>query len=224
MARTYYDVLGVPQRATKDVIKTAFREKAKLVHPDTVQAQTAKLSSYAAERLKETLEQDFRELTEAYEVLSNTKKRQEYDDFLQQLHAASASPPTPPPPPQSNSTPPVANFCTQCGASLVGNLCIVCEKPSALFSGALTIFWVLGSIMTVTAALMLPRDSSWDADTCTGILVILGVSFLGGLRNGLWGWIKRLCKTNPRMGILTIESAFLVVLALGVGLKQETRG
>jgi len=224
MARTYYDVLGVSQRATKSMIKTAFREKAKLVHPDTVQAQTANLGSYAAERLKAALEQDFRELTEAYEVLSDSEKRKEYDDFLQQLQAASAPPPvTPPSQPQSSpSSSSSIYFCTTCGAPLVAGRCTACAKrqgtgtsTSVAVSAAVAILWVIYSIFAFFAAVTIPK--AWDADTCGGILVFLGIAFLFGLRKGLWGGVKRVFKTHPKMGAFGVEAVSLVVLSLAVG-------
>lgn len=219
MARTYYDVLGVSQRASEDMIKTAFRKKAKLAHPDTVAGLTASLGSYAAERLKATLEQDFRELMEAYEVLSDSQKRREYDDFLRQLQEASARPPCTPPesqgPPPPDS-PPTSNFCTVCGLPLAGNDCAACAKRSPLFSSTAAFLWVLSFIIAVPIAVTIPKDNSWNGDTCTSILTILGITVLfAGKR--LWAGIKRLCKTQPKMGALAIETAALVILSLGVG-------
>jgi len=64
-AKDYYKILAVPKSATEKQIKKAFREKAKLLHPDKNDSPNA--------------EQQFRELAEAYEVLSDPQKRQEYD-------------------------------------------------------------------------------------------------------------------------------------------------
>ncbi len=150
MARTYYDVLAVSERATRSAIKTAFREKAKLAHPDTVQAQTVNLGSYAAERLKATLEQDFRELTEAYEILSDNQKRKEYDDFLQQLRHTHSSPHHTQPSSQAApqpSKPAPANFCTACGSRLVKGGCPACtrrrDRRALLLSGLVGVAWIV---------------------------------------------------------------------------------
>src|ERR671927_324713 len=59
--RDYYELLGVGRDADEQEIKRAFRRLARQLHPD------------AAER--------FREVTEAYEVLSNSETRQLYDRF-----------------------------------------------------------------------------------------------------------------------------------------------
>jgi molecular chaperone DnaJ len=66
MAKDYYNVLGVDKKATQDDIKTAFRKLAHKHHPD-----------------KGGTEEKFKEITEAYSVLSDEKKRREYDAYGQ---------------------------------------------------------------------------------------------------------------------------------------------
>lgn len=63
--RNFYDVLGVKRDATQDEIKKAFRKLAVKYHPDNGGD-----------------EQKFKELSEAYETLSNPDKRREYDQLL----------------------------------------------------------------------------------------------------------------------------------------------
>jgi molecular chaperone DnaJ len=65
--RDYYEVLGVPRDADDNVIKSAYRKLARQYHPDVNKA------SDAGEK--------FKEINEAYEVLSNTEKRQVYDRY-----------------------------------------------------------------------------------------------------------------------------------------------
>ncbi len=158
-------------------------------------------------------------------MLSDSQKRKEYDDFLQQLQAASAPPPVTPPssqaqPPSSTASSPY--FCTTCGAPLVGGRCTACAKrqgtgilTNVAVSAAVAILWVIYSIFAFLAAVTIPK--AWDADTCVGILVLLGIAFLFALRKGLWGGVKRLFKTHPKMGAFGVEAVSLVVLSLAVG-------
>src|SRR6516165_8866778 len=65
--KDYYKTLGVPKTATAAEIKKAYRELARKYHPDA-----NKGSADAEER--------FKEITEAYNVLSDDKQRKEYDE------------------------------------------------------------------------------------------------------------------------------------------------
>jgi molecular chaperone DnaJ len=67
MAKDLYEVLGVAKNATDDEIKKAFRRKARELHPDVNKAEDA--------------EDQFKELNEAYDVLSDANKRSQYDRF-----------------------------------------------------------------------------------------------------------------------------------------------
>ena len=63
MAKNYYDILGVDKKASKDEIKKQFHKLAHKYHPDKSGGDEAK----------------FKELSEAYQTLSDDKKRAEYD-------------------------------------------------------------------------------------------------------------------------------------------------
>lgn len=66
--RDYYEVLGVSRSATDDDLKKAYRQLARQYHPDLHPDDP-------------TAEEKFKEITEAYEVLSNSEKRQIYDQY-----------------------------------------------------------------------------------------------------------------------------------------------
>ena len=65
--RDYYEVLGLQKNASADEIKTAFRKLARQYHPDVSQEEDA--------------EEKFKEINEAYGVLSDPQKRARYDQF-----------------------------------------------------------------------------------------------------------------------------------------------
>lgn len=67
--KDYYAILGVSKTATDDELKKAYRKMAKKYHPD------------ANPDNKEEAEKKFKEVNEAYEVLSDAKKRKMYDQF-----------------------------------------------------------------------------------------------------------------------------------------------
>lgn len=68
--RDYYEVLGLQRNATADEIKKAYRNLALKYHPDRV----------APDKKKEA-EEKFKEVSEAYEVLIDAKKRANYDQY-----------------------------------------------------------------------------------------------------------------------------------------------
>lgn len=67
MGKDYYKILGISKDANEEEIKKAYRKLALKYHPDKNQAANA--------------EEKFKEIAEAYEVLTDTKKRELYDKF-----------------------------------------------------------------------------------------------------------------------------------------------
>lgn len=68
MAKDYYNILGLDKKASAEAIKKAYRKLAVKYHPDKNQGN------------KEA-EEKFKELNEAYEVISDPEKRKKYDQF-----------------------------------------------------------------------------------------------------------------------------------------------
>jgi len=76
-SRDYYDILGVSKNATDAEIKSAFRKLAKKYHPDINKEPDA--------------EAKFKEIGEAYAVLSDEQKRRQYDQFGHEAYTQGAS-------------------------------------------------------------------------------------------------------------------------------------
>jgi len=72
MAKNYYDILGVNKNSSAEEIKKAYRKMAHEHHPDKASGNEAK----------------FKEVNEAYQVLSDTEKRQQYDQYGQTFEDA----------------------------------------------------------------------------------------------------------------------------------------
>src|SRR6202140_4977345 len=64
----YYELLGVPRKAAQKEIRQAYRRLARKFHPDLNPGDKSS-------------EEKFKQVQEAYDVLSDTKKRQAYDQF-----------------------------------------------------------------------------------------------------------------------------------------------
>ena len=74
MSKDYYETLGVNKSASKDEIKKAFYKLAQKYHPDKKGGNEAK----------------FKQINEAYQVLSDEAKRSKYDQFGSGFENASA--------------------------------------------------------------------------------------------------------------------------------------
>ena len=83
--RDYYEVLGLNKNASESEIKSAFRKLSRKWHPD--------MQAGKSDAEKKEAEEKFKEIAEAYEVLSDKDKRQSYDSFgFSGAHMSSGSP------------------------------------------------------------------------------------------------------------------------------------
>ncbi len=78
--KDYYKILGVSRNASEDDIRKAFRRLAREYHPDVAKDKTK-------------AEDKFKELNEAYEVLSDPEKRKKYDEHGANWRAYENAPP-----------------------------------------------------------------------------------------------------------------------------------
>src|SRR5580692_3466189 len=76
----YYELLGVPRKAAQKEIRQAYRRLARKFHPDLNPGDKA-------------AEEKFKQVQEAYDVLSDAKKRQMYDQFGFDAERRGAAPP-----------------------------------------------------------------------------------------------------------------------------------
>ena len=82
MAKNYYITLGIGRSANLNQIKKAYRTIAKKSHPDTTQSGDSRI---------------FREVKEAYEILSDSNRRKQYDAKLEKEHSRVRHPSAPKP-------------------------------------------------------------------------------------------------------------------------------
>lgn len=118
---TYYQQLGISPQASLDEIKTAYRNRARQVHPDSLPADTPEV-------LRQLAQREFLQLQRAYRVLSDSQQRQAYDLSLKPLPSRPPVQVVPVPEP-----PPTPSWPTVLSAGLAG--AALCLMGLALWNG-----------------------------------------------------------------------------------------
>jgi curved DNA-binding protein len=95
--KDYYAILGVEKTASPEDLKKSYRKLARKNHPDLNPGDTA-------------AEERFKQISEAYEVLSDPENRQKYDHYGQHWKSAQAGSPPPRSPGQSETAPDFSQY------------------------------------------------------------------------------------------------------------------
>lgn len=190
--QSYYEVLGVSRNATEDEIKSAYRNLAREYHPDVSTAQDA--------------EDRFKKINTAYDVLSDSLKRADYD---QTISDPGVRRDTPPPSPGEGPTPSQPQYTADRGALIRAALArtLVAGFVAALFGLVLQfgisyaleqplttdqIIW--GTLPALVLGLLYSADMNFKVESFLGsgwaarsytfsrtVLFALGLSYYTGL-------------------------------------------
>jgi DnaJ-class molecular chaperone len=77
---THYAILGVARTATQEEVRKAYREKQRRLHPDTIAAWA---KDEVPQEVKDFLNENAKRLNLAYQILSDPKKRKDYDASIE---------------------------------------------------------------------------------------------------------------------------------------------
>lgn len=200
---TYYEILGVEKNSNQEEIKKAYRSAAKKYHPDANEVANATLI--------------FRMINEAYDILSDTAKRREYDRTLDAPKAQQPSSPQPQreaythhrpdPAPQTNHTTYTYTFYEEA------------EEPSQAVSRRklpfpLSAIWAI--IRTLLKIVFVPSLSVlvWFFSMTTGLLMVAsylasGLLFIAVLVSW-WNYFSGGMYGIPVQGILGAIIAYAI--------------
>ncbi|MCL7050226.1 hypothetical protein MKW94_001634, partial [Papaver nudicaule] len=81
----YYKILGLARNASKKEIKEAYRILALIYHPDK------HLHPDSSQKVKDVVTHKFRQISEAHEILSDDRKRADYNNILRTKSSSSSS-------------------------------------------------------------------------------------------------------------------------------------
>lgn len=175
---TYYDILEISESASEEVVRMAYKALVKKYHPDVYQGDP-----------KEA-EEKTQQINSAYEVLSDSQKRKEYDEYLRQ---------------KRHNTQATAEEQTAQTAPSADSIKKEFEFPSGRKSG-----WIIGVLLFVCFSLSLRpyiESGSYEyaaagllgfADFCLRNIILLAVPmFVGILKTDITPkGIKKLCNIN----------------------------
>jgi len=189
---TYYDILQVPEDADDKEIKAAYRQAALAYHPDHIPTGVSK-------RMREDASKTWVEIQEAFAVLGNPEKREEYDTLLEEMRQSEEAekqfePSVPPPaPPEPEATPEPAPSETTTEATPQQQPAPKTKSRSAWFLFQAGRYWRLLCWMLIGPLFVLDgiRDSGTWGIMLAEVAVITAVVAYLTVRSSRRSWTDR---------------------------------
>ncbi len=201
--QTYYELLEVSETATTEEIKSAYRRVCHDYHPDKFGGQPAWVREEAAER--------FRQLKDAYDVLTDPARRATYDELRRsRFGTQQSSPPSSAPPPPPRSTPPPPRSTTPPSAPTPVP---PPRKTWHTVVGWIAGYFILQTLGPITAAVLRPYNPNVGWEIGAPIIAALWIVAIGFGR-AVTLWLRT--DLPPQGPLMTGAVGMAVLVVLGI--------